>query len=956
MATPAAAALPPQPQALLPVEILHEIAYFCDYETAHKCRDTCNYLRKVVREADFRLHYFGPHAAWVWASWYGEVKDLERINTTGPDFSFMEGRLSKVDMALRLACMNKGAAVVRWALKNGASADAPIRPSPYRNSRRPYRRPNRSIYPQPYFAGEFFDALEAAPDVWHSAQRTIFTLKPIVQAVEGGHLETIKAFADFTSDFKLMSPRTDTSVPYSDDDEDDKNLPLQRAIELGHIDICDYLLNMVPSLTPGTLMLAARLRKMKLVQFLLQSRIIPKENLRGALVLAAANHDQGLMEVFQQAIGDGWNDETFFHQAIALFCPNSVKRLLPFFTDSAVLSGKFVAAVRALKFEIAYDILLHSKAQSHPIAIEELDPGCLLRYAATRPNPILHTILNKGIHPDVEPKHLPEPSKLLKLPEDYFLGTPLAVAAGRDQIECVELLLMHGADVNAENGLALCRAAKFNSGRAVAVLLRAGASVNSDLLFLAAAYEHRNERRDRCEHHHYHPMVTASLLDAGADAIGAMKEAIKQNSVCAVEALLEAVRVFKHQRDDNGIPGMNVRGPALKHLLAMPEDDSVSNHVRPWVEGFAPTERIGKINLPMEELIAEAVLQDRHEIAHDLMGVQEKSIDILVKDSSTLAALLTAADLRQNNSIREVLRLQHKSQAKRAARLLLEGKSAEDVLADREVGVGLQRRRPYYRDGYNRQYHRRGAFLEREKQSSQNYIPEPDREKIYPSSPSENEGSEDGDGREGTYRLGRSPLAPPLLRPPRRAVTQIHSERRRRSHSGSGRSRSSSDKGWVPYSGVSWEDWVTARRKKLSNRMYRKLGGDRNMKDGTEQEGRTLGRREPSHDPMATAEETYSTADRRERAFERRGSWDGETENESDFWESSAGEREGSVGTMESGSSEASVSPVRRRAHRRNRSRTEAVRPPAAVLPWEADPTIPTVRKVTGKRERTTTN
>ncbi|KAJ3037649.1 hypothetical protein HDV00_001454 [Rhizophlyctis rosea] len=518
-------------------------------------------------------------------------------------------------------------------------------------------------------------------------------------AINNGDVPTIQAFVEtgsilraMTKEERVRSPNYRRSPSPWDPSILLGKRPLQRAIELGKVDICLQLLGYVPSLRVGAFMVATRAKQLDIVRALLNFDGISGTVLRNALLIAIENGHEAMEGMLKGAIGKEWNDESFFHQIIRNSSYHTVQRSFAFF-DKALLSSGFDAAIQACQFETALGILRYSSSIRNPIPLR--NPGMLIRYAAQKSNPLLYELLERGIHPDTPVTHWPDTHPqaytapdvrrhcYYPTPKDYFNGTPLALAAGRDQNECVKALIFYGADVNAEDGLALRRAAKFSRSDTVMTLLRAGADVRrSTALFLAAVYGQGYEEGRR-------PMLSKRMIEycTVADVTGALSEAIRNKSVRGVRELLENTQEHNRWVEGRDVVDFEVRCGYDEKLFRMGSSDVLEGY---WkrTDREHKIERLSPLIVPTTQLITEA-MRTNHDVSVHLLvdHFYEGSFDTLVQDSAIVAALFKAAERGYYKVIKKLLRLEHRADGKRAARLLLGGMSVRDVLQDPRINV-----------------------------------------------------------------------------------------------------------------------------------------------------------------------------------------------------------------------------------------------------------------------------
>ncbi|KAJ3043522.1 hypothetical protein HDV00_004911 [Rhizophlyctis rosea] len=384
-------------------------------------------------------------------------------------------------------------------------------------------------------------------------------------------------------------------------------------------------------------------------------------------------------------------DESLFHRAVREMDYDGVKFLIPLIQDQKILSSGFIEAVHSFRFRSAHGIMVHWASRGQAIPID--DPGHILRYAALEPNPLLYALLEKGIHPDTPAQvnaYINRPQVIYnddgrrhyqyqKLPVSYFEGTPLAIASGQNQAECIEALLTHRADVNAEEGMAICRAAEFKCGEAVEDLLRAGASKNlSSAIFLAASTP--------CNGSDTYSMrrTLSLLLNTEADLAAAVKEAIKEDAIVAVMVIgLEIARHNSHVEMHQAV-SLDIPNRGARSHVALDDPASIRRNLR--TRGNWSKRRASRIALSMSdmvELLVTAIEANLPEILHLLVDhfPCTEPIEVLNRNPAVVEALRDAAQLEHYPIVKTVLILEDDHDAEVATRLLVNGADIRDVLA-----------------------------------------------------------------------------------------------------------------------------------------------------------------------------------------------------------------------------------------------------------------------------------
>jgi ankyrin repeat protein len=179
-------------------------------------------------------------------------------------------------------------------------------------------------------------------------------------------------------------------------------------------------------------------------------------------------------------------------------------------------------------YAAAYDWLVRQQNQLQPPANIDACTTLLTHKApADQLDPLLHTAAEYGRTATVQ--------ELLQRGADVHAEQDIAVcaAAARGHTATVQALLAAGADVHAQQGEALCEAAQGGHNATVQVLLAAGAGV------------HAQQDRALCEAAQGgHTAIVQALLAAGADVHAQQDEALCEAAAgghtTTVQALLAA--------------------------------------------------------------------------------------------------------------------------------------------------------------------------------------------------------------------------------------------------------------------------------------------------------------------------------------------------------------------------------------------------------------------------------
>ncbi|KAJ3045821.1 hypothetical protein HK097_001092 [Rhizophlyctis rosea] len=116
------------PALLLPAEIIHRIAYRCNYRTVCRFRSTCYWLRQWCKEADLRQYLLGRRRTYVWAAYKGRVDVLQRIDDDDQgEFWYCGGEFGREEVALGLGIVMRHKNVVNYA-PTKSPKPLPIRP------------------------------------------------------------------------------------------------------------------------------------------------------------------------------------------------------------------------------------------------------------------------------------------------------------------------------------------------------------------------------------------------------------------------------------------------------------------------------------------------------------------------------------------------------------------------------------------------------------------------------------------------------------------------------------------------------------------------------------------------------------------------------------------------------------------------------------------------------------
>ncbi|KAJ3041995.1 hypothetical protein HDV00_008286 [Rhizophlyctis rosea] len=608
----------------LPAEILASIAQYGDrcfesYDTARKLRISCKVLYKLIHEGDIRRCFLGTRAAWLWGSYFGHIRVLRKIFGDGKRMMFADGRLGMFSMALRLAATNKGAEVVRWALENGAAM---------------------GIMPD-ICEHDFLNSLRTAPDVQQLVEDVDPRMDPFLRAINNGHLETVKAFVEIGSALegrdlewgdrplkrngrdRSKSPDSNWSILdhlAANKRKSQRLWPIYRAIQLGHRDVCLYLLERLPWLTCGMLTMAVKVRQRDLVRALLQRQElqdISKRILKKAPVIAAVNHDLPMMTILTEAIGDEGFDAHDI-SSVREITSHAAGLLFPYVTDPAVFSLWLHFALRMREPSLAYAILFHCAAHGHSI---RFDLDYILESAASSSNSlVLALLLNGGIrrpapttyNPSFDSSESATITQRLPWIRNWAREVPLLAAAGSSL--CISLLLLHGADVNEGNGIALYEAVEQYQKEAVMTLLEAGAEPQA-ALFVAAV---------KCNME-----LTAVLLGAATDkdVHEVLNYAIRQNAAVAVHNLLGVID-YHNDRLERGPEAISFDINSITdktfygcHEVGM----SYSRDYEAWprtysIGGNAAWPRTGAIVLPVLTMITLAAESNCPDIIQQFMN------------------------------------------------------------------------------------------------------------------------------------------------------------------------------------------------------------------------------------------------------------------------------------------------------------------------------------------------
>ncbi|KAJ3040348.1 hypothetical protein HDV00_011004 [Rhizophlyctis rosea] len=201
-----------QPDALLPIEILHQIAYTSCYSTARKLRTSCKCLYTWVREGEIRQDYIDARAAWLWASYHGELKDLKRIYDDRQDMMFAQGLMRMLDVAMRLASVrlasvNKEKDAGDVGLQAGASLYS------------------WDLQLSTFLKDRLLGALEQeAGDIWQIVKGLNLTRHPFHCALITGRIDTVKAFIEVGHVFEGLGYNGEEGplhIPSGEEDDED---------------------------------------------------------------------------------------------------------------------------------------------------------------------------------------------------------------------------------------------------------------------------------------------------------------------------------------------------------------------------------------------------------------------------------------------------------------------------------------------------------------------------------------------------------------------------------------------------------------------------------------------------------------------------------------------------------------------------------------------------------------